>query len=163
MREDRYDRPNAVPWPPIILVGAAVTAFVAGTVLPLRLDVPPALGWIAGAAALALDGWAMATMARAHTNILPHRAAGRLVTTGPFALTRNPIYVGNALLLAGVGLAVGSAWFLLAAAAAAVATHHLAVLREERHLAARFGADWEAYARRTPRWIGRSKRKDPKP
>ncbi|MDX1717154.1 MAG: methyltransferase, partial [Anderseniella sp.] len=43
----------------------------------------------------------MWTMFSARTNILPHRAADRLVTHGPFALTRNPIYVGNTIAMLG--------------------------------------------------------------
>jgi protein-S-isoprenylcysteine O-methyltransferase Ste14 len=101
-----------------------------------------------------LDVSAMVVMARAHTTILPHHAASRLVTAGPFAWTRNPIYLGNTALLAGLGLATPARWFLPIAPAAAFAIDRLAIRREEAHLRARFGAAWDAYARVVPRWIG---------
>lgn len=154
MDTDRTVRPNTLPWPPMILAGTLAAALVLEWLVPTRLPLPPLLGWATMAAALGLDVWAMATMARARTNILPHRAADQLVTTGPFGLSRNPIYVGNVLLLLGLAVGLGSLWMLAAAAVDALATHRLAVLREERHLAARFGDAWTAYAARTPRWIG---------
>jgi protein-S-isoprenylcysteine O-methyltransferase Ste14 len=92
-------------------------------------------------------------MRRRQTNILPHRAAGRLVTTGPFSFTRNPIYVGNATLMAGVGVAFGNLWFVLLGVVSALAVDRLAIRREERHLAARFGQEWIDYASRVPRWL----------
>ncbi|WP_181706782.1 methyltransferase family protein [Chthonobacter rhizosphaerae] len=148
------DRPNRLPWPPMILLGTLFAGVTLEALAPTSLPVPAAVGLALVAAALAVDVWAMVTMARAKTNILPHRAADRLVTSGPFHFSRNPIYVGNAALIAGCGIAVGSVWLLALAPVAAYATHRLAVLREERHLAARFGEAWAAYARSTPRWLG---------
>ena len=95
----------------------------------------------------------MLAFRRHHTTVLPHRGATRLITDGPFRFSRNPIYVGNTLLVAGAGLVFGVAWLIPAALAGALATQKLAIEREEEHLARRFGADWAGYAARTPRWL----------
>ena len=95
----------------------------------------------------------MITMMRERTNVLPTRPALRLVTEGPFRLTRNPIYLGNTVMTASAALAFGNGWLVPAALLAAFATHRLAILREEAHLRQRFGAEWDAYAARTPRWL----------
>lgn len=161
MTFDLSDRPNRVPWPPLLFAGAIGAALLLGRFVPIPLPDAPALralGAAVVAAGLTLDLAAMAVMARARTNILPHRAADRLVTAGPFAATRNPIYVGNTVLTAGLALALAEGWLLVAAAAAAVAVDRLAVRREEAHLAARFGPAWRAYAARVPRWLGLPKR-----
>jgi len=105
------------------------------------------------AAGIALDLAAMLAFRRHRTTVLPNRGATRLITDGPFRLSRNPIYVGNTLLVAGLGLVFGIAWLIPAAFVGAYATGRLAIAREERHLALRFGRDWEAYAARTPRWL----------
>ena len=83
-------------------------------------------------------------MRRHRANILPHRAATTLVTSGPFALSRNPIYLGNTLLLAGAGVMFGNVWFLLGAIGSAWLVTVLAIRREEAHLEARFGEAWRA-------------------
>ena len=104
-------------------------------------------------AGLGLDAAAMVMMHRRHANILPHRAATALVTSGPFAISRNPIYLGNTVLLTGLGIALENAWFPAAAIAAAWAVSVLAIRREEVHFAAGFGTAWADYARRVPRWL----------
>lgn len=152
-----WDRPNRVPWPPILFGAAAVVALVLDYLAPLgawpQSVALRGVGAALMAAGIGLDGAAMLTMHRRKANILPHRAATALVTTGPFALSRNPIYLGNTLLLIGIGLAFRAPWFLPAALTAALAVSALAIRREEAHLAARFGQDWAAYAHRTPRWL----------
>ena len=160
MERDRAARPNTIPWPPILYGGGAALAVLLhhGAPIPARwLGVPP-LGHLGEAmilAGIALDLWAMATMWRAKANILPHRAATALVTHGPFAFSRNPIYLGNTILLLGAGLAFGMAWFIPIALLAAGLTGHLAIAREEAHLNARFGRDWRNYTLRVNRWLGR--------
>lgn len=160
MGQDFTDRPNTVPWPPIIYLAVALAALALGVAWPLAAPSPTSARWLrmAGAAiagtGVALDLAAMLAMRRARTNILPHRGADRLVTDGAFALTRNPIYVGNTLLLAGVGVALPSAWMVAGALLAALLVDRLAIRREERHLSARFGQAYADYAARVPRWIG---------
>jgi protein-S-isoprenylcysteine O-methyltransferase Ste14 len=150
------NRPNVLPWPPMLLVLAAGVAVVLGGLMPLQLPSTQVATWLGVAIAalgLGVDGWAILTMRAARTNIMPNRAADRLVTSGPFRFSRNPIYLANTLLLVGIGFAVGNAWFVPAALATAVLVDRLAIRREERHLAIRFGNDWIDYASKTPRWL----------
>ena len=121
----------------------------------LHATVPRVIGWALLLSGLGLDLAAMIVMTRHRANILPHRSATALVTTGPFAWSRNPIYLGNTIALCGAGLAFANPWFLLTALLAAFAVTRLAIQREEAHLARRFGAAWDAYRRRTGRWLGR--------
>jgi len=157
MALDLKSRPNRIPWPPLIVTAAAALALLVQRADPVGLGLGAGarwLGWALIAAGVGLDLWAMATMTRAHVNILPHRAAGGLVTSGPFAFTRNPIYLGNTAVLVGVGGAANSPWFVVAALVAAKLVEVLAIRREEAHLALRFGRQWGDYAARTPRWLG---------
>ena len=161
MAHDPRPRPNSIPWPPLIY-GVAVLAGVAlSHVWPLAgwQVWPRWLGLLAGiglmAAGAGFDGAAMLTMQRHRANILPHRAATALVTSGPFALSRNPIYLGNTLMVLGAALVFGMAWLLPMAMAAAATVQVLAIRREEAHLASLFGPAWQDYARLVPRWLGR--------
>jgi protein-S-isoprenylcysteine O-methyltransferase Ste14 len=156
---DIQTRPNRLPWPPIIYLIAIAISIALGLLYPLPWisaplsDILFAAGWLLVAAMVALDFSAMRTMARAKTTIMPNKASEHLVTTGAFSFTRNPIYLGNTLLMIGVGLITGIAWFLPLAIVAAFATQKLAIEREERHLEARFGKRYRDYAKRVRRWI----------
>lgn len=159
------DTPNTVPWPPLL--------YIAAVVIGLWLDRwLPGQGWLETTAArmggaslavagVALDVAAMLALAAHRTSILPHRAAVRLVTSGPFSWTRNPIYLGNTLVMAGAAGLLGSPGLLMGAFAAAVAVERLAIVREEQHLHARFGHEWTEYRSRTRRSIGRRSRRRP--
>lgn len=153
------DRPNRIPWPPLIYGGLALLALGLHWVLPLPWPegviriVLAAVGLCLACAAVALDVTAALAFRRHRTTILPHRGASALITDGPFAKSRNPIYLANTLLVTGAGLIFGIGWLVIAAVAGAVLTQRLAIEREERHLAARFGQDWQDYAARTPRWL----------
>jgi protein-S-isoprenylcysteine O-methyltransferase Ste14 len=150
-------RPNRIPWPPAIYAGTIGLAVILGWLWPWTSSPGDAMRGV-GVAIMAVgagfDVSAMLTMARRRANILPHRAATALVTSGPFALSRNPIYLGNALMLAGAAPTFGNPWFLALVPVAVLLVTTLAIRREEHHLAARFGPAWTTYAARTPRWIG---------
>ena len=77
---------------------------------------------------------------------------GRLVTTGPYARTRNPLYVGNGLLWSGFVLVSGLLW-MLPIALALFAVQHTAIVRwEETRLLERYPRAYRAYLDRVPRW-----------
>jgi protein-S-isoprenylcysteine O-methyltransferase Ste14 len=74
----------------------------------------------------------------------------RLATGGPYAHTRNPLYVGSTLLALGVGVAAASP-IVVAAVVAYFAVFYPAVIREESSfLRRKFGADYDAWAREVP-------------
>jgi protein-S-isoprenylcysteine O-methyltransferase Ste14 len=150
------DRPNRFPWPPVLLLLAIIIGFVLHHIWPLGVA-QMLLLQIAGSlligCALALDVWASLTFRRAQTTILPHRGSKALVSTGPFAYSRNPIYLGNAVILGGIGLLAGSLWHIVLIAPLVIAISQLAILREEKHLAARFPEEWRAYSSKVRRWI----------
>lgn len=78
--------------------------------------------------------------------------APRLVTEGPYAVLRHPLYLGNALASSGLVVASRAGWplFPLLFAALFLLQYTLFMRREERFLADTFGAAWCAYAARVP-------------
>jgi protein-S-isoprenylcysteine O-methyltransferase Ste14 len=90
--------------------------------------------------------------------LAPWAPPRKLVVTGVYRISRNPMYIGVLLIL--LGWAVGfRSWSLTAyAGAGAVAFHLRVVLYEEPTLAATFGQEWDCYKARVPRWIGRQTR-----
>ena len=151
------DRPNTIPWPPILFIGTIVVANLLSWLMPLSLPFSGKLASIVGVilvtAGIALMGWAFLTFRRARTTIMPHRRSGSLITGGPFVLSRNPIYLSEVLALTGLALVNGSTWYLVLTPMFAFAITRLAIVREEAHMRARFGAAWEAYAAKVRRWL----------
>ncbi len=83
----------------------------------------------------------------------PTKPSTALVTNGIYRWTRNPMYLGLSLILLGIGFATGSLWFLMGLPMAILAVTKLAIEREERYLAEKFGAAYLDYKSRVRRWI----------
>jgi len=81
--------------------------------------------------------------------------ASTLVRGGMFGLCRNPLYVGNILICAGVVLIVNSYVFYAMALVLVLGGYLCIVAAEEAFLRGKFGAEYEAYCREVPRWIPR--------
>jgi protein-S-isoprenylcysteine O-methyltransferase Ste14 len=80
-----------------------------------------------------------------------------LITNGPFSYVRNPLYVGNMMLYAGVGIMSMALfpWMLLVAISWFYLQYYLIVTREEEYLAATFGGEFDAYRRNVRRFVPR--------
>ena len=135
-------------------VAALVVAGLARIVLPVRLPigrrVAHLVGWPMIVAGIGLAAWGVTSASAAGVGV--DRPA-RLVTTGAFAISRNPMYLGWSTGVAGFGLAARSPWVLGAAVVAARHTHR-EILQEEATLSRDFGPEFEAYAAATPRYLG---------
>ena len=81
--------------------------------------------------------------------------AEELVTTGIFNHCRNPLYVGNILMLVGVGILSNSAWYVLLMIPIFLFIYQAIVLAEENFLRGKFGAAFDAYCAKVHRWIPR--------
>jgi protein-S-isoprenylcysteine O-methyltransferase Ste14 len=146
------------PWPPVLFALAVVFAGVLTAVAPLPwpgLDDAPAhvIGiafGVCGVVLIVSGFWALRAQ---RTTYLPHRPATTLVTTGPYIRFRNPIYLGEVLLLLYGAQLTLSIWFVAAALLFASAVTLLQIIPEERHLEAAFGEQYLAYKARSRRWI----------
>jgi protein-S-isoprenylcysteine O-methyltransferase Ste14 len=79
--------------------------------------------------------------------------SGALQVNGPYALVRNPLYVANWLLWTGFTMDSELDWMLIVAWTLFALQYSAIVAWEERLMHERFGAEYEAYVARTPRWI----------
>ena len=124
--------------------------------LPLTELVTAPWHWIAlapAAAGLVLVFWAAAGFIRAGTPLEPYKESLVLVTSGPYRFSRNPIYLGVALVLTGFWLWLGSLSPGLVLPCFVIAIERRFILREEAHLEERFGASFRAYRASVRRWL----------
>jgi protein-S-isoprenylcysteine O-methyltransferase Ste14 len=118
---------------------------------------------ILGGAALIILGAVLVVLARRefaqHSQPTdPRQPTSKLVTTGVFSVSRNPLYLGGVCILAGIALAFNLPWVLVLLLPALIACHYVLIAPEEKYLAARFGEEYRRYAASVHRWIGRARR-----
>jgi len=154
------DNPALPIFPPALPFASVVLAVTGEWLLPLHfLQMRGANGWqfwfgllaLIGGLGLGLSG--IAAFRRAGTHVEPHKPALRLVTTGPYRFTRNPMYWGFLLLVAGLSLVFSLEWGLILLVLLWLALDRMIVAREERYLAAKFGDGYALYRRQTRRWL----------
>lgn len=145
-----------LPMPPLMAALAIALTLLTRSLLP---GLPqPGAGWAGlalGLAGLALIGVAAARFAGQGTTVNPARpeASTALVTTGLNAWSRNPMYIGEVMIVAAVGVAINPVVGLPAAAAFWLVLDRVQIPAEERALGARFGAAYDAYRARVRRWL----------
>lgn len=143
-------------YPPAWLAAFALIAFLQARLVPLGPPPPAwamALGLALVAAGLALMVAAAIEFARHRTTIVPHRAPAALVTSGIYRLSRNPIYLGDLAVLAGL-VVIWGAWpslVLVPLLARVLAVRF--IIPEEARLAGAFPAAFSAWSARVRRWL----------
>jgi protein-S-isoprenylcysteine O-methyltransferase Ste14 len=153
------DPPPVAVHPPVLYGGAFLLGVVLERLAPLGTEIAWPEGLRHGAASillvsgLSLAGWAAWLFHRAGTGIPTWRAARRLVTHGPYAISRNPMYLGVTAAYAGLSLAFANAWALLLLVPVLAVMDRLVITREEPYLEARFGRPYRDYRARVRRWL----------
>ena len=155
MSDPSDDHPGVVIFPPLLFVICVALGALGHVVCPYRLHLGLWARWAGalGVAAGLLALWGQRTMRAAGTNIRPSMPALTIVDTGPFAFTRNPLYLALILLYTSIGLALQSPAFLVFLLPMVLVLHFGVVLREERYLDAKFGDVYRGYKARVRRWL----------
>jgi protein-S-isoprenylcysteine O-methyltransferase Ste14 len=142
--------------PPVLVLILGVAMVLADMLAPLVELIPAPYhqsGFVLISAGIAVAVAARRQFARAKTNIYTFGEPGTLLTGGAFHVSRNPMYLGFALLLLGVAAVLGSLSPLLIAAAFIVITDRWYIAFEERRMNARFGEAYRQYTQQTRRWL----------
>ena len=153
------DRPNIVVLPPIAFFAAALLTFALdrwtspGVLAAVPRPPLVVVGILVMAAALWTTVSGVLAFRRAGTNVDPHKPALSIVRDGPYRFTRNPMYLGMILFVAGFGIALSTLWGLAMAGLLWAVLHWGVVLREELYLKAKFGDAYSELMSATRRWL----------
>ncbi|MBV2361388.1 isoprenylcysteine carboxylmethyltransferase family protein [Thalassococcus sp. CAU 1522] len=143
--------------PPVWLLAFLVLAWFQKTYLPMGLGLGPVWadllgGLLVGGGAI-LMGLAFAEFRRHRTTIIPHETPERLITSGIFKRSRNPIYLGDVLILSGLILYWDAVLALPLIPVFVWVLEKRFIEPEERRMRRKFLADFTSYTQQTRRWL----------
>jgi protein-S-isoprenylcysteine O-methyltransferase Ste14 len=139
--------------------------FLAAIALQLVAPIPFPRGFltparIPGGAILIVVGISLAVFARREFAQYgqptdPGFPTSKIISTGVFSISRNPLYLGGVFILAGISLAFKLPWVLILLIPSIVVCHYILIAPEESYLSAKFGEQYRMYTATVHRWIGR--------
>ncbi len=138
-----------------LLIGLVLAALLHLVVPGVRLIAAP---WVLlGLVPVAIGMWINLAADKAFrvagTAVKPFESSSTLVREGVFSVTRNPMYLGFALILLGEALLLGSLTPIAVVVAFVIVMDRMYIAKEEGMLAEDFGDDWTCYAAKTRRWL----------
>ena len=161
MPQDEQDGMGLGVPPPVVFLGPLILGLLLNRKIPapfLPRGLTRILGLpVIGGGAL-LGGWTYRTMRRADTPIsgepfVPDKPTTTLITDGPFRYSRNPGYLGGAIIYAGIASLTNALWVILLLPVMLLMMQHTVIEREERYLERKFGEEYLRYKARVGRWI----------
>lgn len=141
--------------PPLWALIFIILAWAAGRALALPIVLKSTyVGWAVFILGFVISASGRREFGKAGTEVMPtSKKNSTLVTSGPFARTRNPMYLGILVALVGLGLVIGTAAAYFAAAVFFLFANWISIPYEESKMEAQFGEDYRAYKTRVRRWI----------
>jgi protein-S-isoprenylcysteine O-methyltransferase Ste14 len=127
--------------------------FLWGSGLPVSMSIRIFVGVAAVSIGIGLVITSRLELKRANQPTEPGVPTTELVTTGIFSHTRNPLYLGLVILLAGLGLCLNYIAWIFLSAIAAIVIHFVLVIPEEEYLISKFGSEYQSYMSDVPRWM----------
>ncbi|HXZ02376.1 MAG TPA: isoprenylcysteine carboxylmethyltransferase family protein [Stellaceae bacterium] len=144
--------------PPIIYAATFAVGMAVDWLMPWSpdwtgSDLVQWLGWAFIIAGLLLGPGSASLFALRRTTLNPAGQPARLVTNGPFAVSRNPMYAGVTMIYLGAALALGKLWPLVLVVLPWATTNWIVIPFEEARLRNTFGQAYVDYCRRVRRWV----------
>jgi protein-S-isoprenylcysteine O-methyltransferase Ste14 len=144
--------------PPLVYVAFTVLGIIFRYALfPIALSAHLSIYRWAGVAVLSMGLFlaisARILFSRTGQSPIPWKPSPELLLQGPYQFTRNPMYVGVALIQFGLGLALNNLWISILAPVSLLVVHFLAVLPEEKYLSEKFGDSYRAYTSKVRRYL----------
>ena len=111
----------------------------------------PGLALVALAVGLLI--WGRQTLVTGGTNVDPSLPSTAVVTSGPYRFSRNPLYMGLAVVYLGLTLALDTWWGIILLALVLIVMHRGVIQREERYLERKFGDGYRQYRAAVRRYL----------
>lgn len=157
---DKQNEESELKLPAVPPVFFVIPLIVGGLVEVYLLDgdfISESLGLVIGivmiVAGVLLGYWTWKTLNSFGESPDPRHATESIVTSGPFARSRNPVYLSWVIIGLGIALALNTAVLIVATFVGALAVHVFVIKREEAYLNDKFGEPYEQYVDSVRPWI----------
>ena len=104
-------------------------------------------------AGILLLAWSVRTMSRAGVDPDPNEPTTTIIATGPYALSRNPIYVSFNVAYVGIAFMVNTVWPIAVLPVGIALLYYGVIARDESYLERVFGDEYRQYKTRVRRWV----------
>lgn len=159
MEKTKKDSPGVVAPPPLIFLSGLIPGGILQWLRPFYIFPAEYLlfarifGSLLIIFGLGIILIAKIKMQKAQTNIEPWKPTNAIISDGIYSISRNPIYAAMILIYSGVTLIFNAIWFLPFLVLVLIFMHYGVILREERYLEKKFGAEYLDYKKSVRRWI----------
>ncbi len=159
MRAGRWDdHADIIVLPPLTILPPLLVGLLLHFLwTPLRFFpewwIGPAVGLPLIVAGVLLLAWAIRIMFRAGEDPDPERPTTSIVANGPYAVSRNPIYVSFNAVYVGIALVMNTLWPMMFLPVGVALLHYRVIAREESYLERVIGDQYRQYKARVRRWI----------
>ena len=156
--DNKKDNPGVYIPPPLIYV----VVFLAAVFIQKKISIDDSIfhlqiAKIAGILFLIVSLFFMVTSLRqffiSKNTLIPIKPASSLQTNGIYSITRNPMYVGLALVYLGISCFVGNWWNIILFPLLLLIVQEYIIKREEKYLVRRFGQEYVVYKTKVRRWL----------
>ena len=157
--DDNENDGASVSFPPplVFVAGVIIGVVVHAFVMPLPVGLSPGLRIAVGVAATVLGvvvlGGAIGLLQRTGQDPKPWESTPEIVSTGVYRITRNPMYVGMALLQIAIAVGLANWWIIILVPIALAIIYATAVRHEEIYLERKFGDEYTRYRTSVRRWL----------
>ena len=142
--------------PPIVFLGLGLIGVGMEYVAPLSIGIDSPANYLGlGVIIISIAGLVlMAKLFKRHeTAVEPWESTSKIISTGPYRYSRNPIYIIACGVPIGLGIVFNTYWALFAFIPALIVVYYTAIKKEEKYLETKFGQDYLDYKAKVRRWL----------
>ena len=155
-KNENKDHPGVKLPPPILFLGLGLIGVGMEYAIPLSIGIDSPANY-SGIGVIIISIVSIMFMSklfeRNKTAIEPWKTTSKIITTGPYKYSRNPIYILFCGVPVGLGIAFDTYWALFAFIPALIIVYYSAVKKEEKYLEAKFGQEYLDYKGKVRRWL----------
>lgn len=153
----KQDHAEILLFPPLVGLALIIAGIFLQLFVPLRITSATTIIRIAGIIVLTcgigLQGFCMYALKRAKTTPLFQKPTTNILQSGPYARSRNPIYISVFLQFSGLAFLVNTWWLILILPILYVYLRYGVIAYEEQYLKQKFGDEYRAYKSKVSRWL----------